>query len=93
VRDAVAMAGPLSLRWRCPDCGRTATIKVAALAADLRNEKKAPGRVPGLQDHEETSAIAFSYRHLFASRVIILRQGASRAWRPPARVVKWGGQL
>jgi hypothetical protein len=28
------MAGPWSLQRRCPDCGRTATIKVAALTAD-----------------------------------------------------------
>jgi hypothetical protein len=32
--ECSAMAGPLSLRWRCPACGRTATIKVSALAAD-----------------------------------------------------------
>jgi hypothetical protein len=30
--ECSAMAGPLSLRWRCAACGRTATIKVAALA-------------------------------------------------------------
>ena len=29
--DCSAMAGPLALRWRCPVCGRTAIIKVAAL--------------------------------------------------------------
>ena len=31
--ECSAMAGPLSLRWRCPACGRTATIKVSALTA------------------------------------------------------------
>jgi hypothetical protein len=45
------MAGPLSLRWRCPDCGRTATIKVAALAADCDGDMMREAEPEVVQDH------------------------------------------
>ena len=31
-------AGPLALRWRCPDCGRSAIIKVSTLATACDGE-------------------------------------------------------
>jgi len=30
--DCPSSAGPLALRWRCPDCGKGAIMKVATLA-------------------------------------------------------------
>jgi hypothetical protein len=30
--DCPSSAGPLTLRWRCPDCGKTAIMRVTTLA-------------------------------------------------------------
>jgi predicted RNA-binding Zn-ribbon protein involved in translation (DUF1610 family) len=30
--DCSSSAGPMALRWRCPDCGKTAIIRVTTLA-------------------------------------------------------------
>jgi hypothetical protein len=36
---APVAASPLALRWRCPTCGKTATMKVSTLAAVCSGER------------------------------------------------------
>jgi predicted RNA-binding Zn-ribbon protein involved in translation (DUF1610 family) len=31
--NCLSSASPLALRWRCPDCGKSAIMKVSTLAA------------------------------------------------------------
>ena len=31
--DCAGAASPLAVRWRCPVCGKTATMKISSLAA------------------------------------------------------------
>ena len=48
--DCSSSAGPLTLRWRCPACGKTAIMKLATLATVCDGEairKVEPQEVAG----------------------------------------------